>query len=116
MRCWDDINYDQSADYFVNIVASDTDKSPTALPQAEKSVFFKTTSYSYTVNANKFTDDLTTITRNNLIWETLGGSTPVLATDRFEVAEDGADDNVLSYTITLAFTSADADPKTFNAI
>jgi len=51
-----------------------------------------------------------------LTWLSNAGLTPVLGTDRFEVVENGVDDTVLSYTITLAFTSADADPKTFNPI
>jgi len=109
LRCWDAINYDQSADYFINIIASDSDKSPTASPQTEKNVFFKVISYDFTVDGTLFTED-------KLAWTTLGGATPVKGTDRFEVAPLGTDDSVLTYTITLAFTSGNADPGTYAPI
>ena len=116
MRCSDAINYDQSADYFVSIVASDSDKTPTASPQAELKLFFKTATYDYTVDATKFTDEITSITRDMLTWTTIGDTEPTVVANRFSVAPLGTDDTVLTYTITIAFTSADADPATFNPI
>lgn len=91
LKCSDAINYDQSADYFVNIIASDSDNTPIASPQDVVTLFFKTTTYDYTVDATKFTDE-TTITRDKLTWTTIGGSAPDIDADRFSVAPLGSDD------------------------